>query len=506
MSPCKALSEMEQIMMNDYDEDDEISGNSREIQDAVHGLITLSPLAYKLINTSMFKRLKQLKQLGNSHEVFPSGVHTRFEHSLGVMYLAGELCTALNKKHPGSVNSRDKLCVEIAGLCHDLGHGPFSHLWEVFVRDTNPQSCWTHEQSSLDILDRIIQDYSIDLREFNLTDTDLVFIKELIFGPLENQNPTKEYPYRGRGPEKYFLYEIISNKLTGVDVDKWDYFLRDNSNLRIGITFDYHRFIKNITLVDWPHTSYDKTNLRVKRIAIRDKEFDNCQEMFLDRSRLHRKGYQHKVVKTIDRMMVDAWKSADEHFPLITGSEEKTFRLSQACEDVKGLSQLTDEWVNQAIRNSTDPSLETARKILKRIDDRDLYKSVSQIENGAFEKKEVDYEKSLRKFSESMKESEVEVDHKWKLNPEDLVIVKKNINMGKKDKSNPVLGMLFYTKHGDVEVKTEEDLKEIAPAKLYEEQLFVLCRRNEPELLKDAKQLVELWASEFSDWKVKHYV
>ena len=41
---------------------------------------------------------------------------------------------------------------------------------------------------------------------------------------------------------------------------------------------------------------------------------------------------------------------------------------------------------------------------------------------------------------------------------------------------NPVLGMLFYTKHGDVEVKTEEDLKEIAPAKLYEEQLFVLCR------------------------------
>merc|ERR1719474_524576 len=127
-------------------------------------------------------------------------------------------------------------------------------------------------------------------------------------------------------------------------------------------------------------------------------------------------------------MMIDAWKAADKHFPLITGSEGKTFRLSQACEDVKGLCQLTDEWVNQVIRNSTDPFLETARKILRRIDDRDLYKSVTQIENGAFEKKEADYEKSIRTFSASRKESEadVDVDHKLKLNPEDLVIVKKS--------------------------------------------------------------------------------
>ena len=47
----------------------------------------LSPLAYKIINTTIFKRLKNLKQLGNSHEVFPSGNHTRFEHSLGVMHI-----------------------------------------------------------------------------------------------------------------------------------------------------------------------------------------------------------------------------------------------------------------------------------------------------------------------------------------------------------------------------------------------------------------------------------
>jgi len=73
------------------------------------------------------------------------------------------------------------------------------------------------------------------------------------------------------------MYEIISNKLTGVDVDKWDYFLRDDLNLKIGITFDYKRFLKNISITDWPFFPEDEARLNVKRIAIRDKEFDNCQ-------------------------------------------------------------------------------------------------------------------------------------------------------------------------------------------------------------------------------------
>ena len=110
--------------------------------------------------------------------------------------------------------------------------------------------------------------------------------------------------------------------------------------------------------------------------------------MFLDRSRLHRKGYQHRVVKMIDKMMVsflafhpyyihpqiDAWIAADDYFPLISGSGGKTCKLSEACEDVESLQKMTDEWVNQTIRNSSDPGMGKARELLKRIDDRDKYK------------------------------------------------------------------------------------------------------------------------------------
>ena len=83
--------------------------------------------------------------------------------------------------------------------------------------------------------------------------------------------------------------------------------------------------------------------------------------------------------------------------------------------------------------------------------------------------------------------------------------------------------MLFYDKHGKVIVKTEEELQEIAPSKLYEEQLFVLCRsdifqslvhyfisvfirRNNPALEGKAREMVQNWASKFPDWRTNYLV
>ena len=66
-----------------------------------------------------------LRQLGTAHMVYPAAKHTRWEHSVGVMYLAGQMMDHLLENWPGSASQADKLCLMIAGLCHDLGHGPF---------------------------------------------------------------------------------------------------------------------------------------------------------------------------------------------------------------------------------------------------------------------------------------------------------------------------------------------------------------------------------------------
>lgn len=100
----------------------------RRIYDAVHGHILLDEYVWDFMDTPEFQRLRNLKQLGNSHYLIPSATHSRFEHSIGVAYLSNKLYKHLsNNDEDDRINER---CVTLAGLCHDLGHGPFSHLFD----------------------------------------------------------------------------------------------------------------------------------------------------------------------------------------------------------------------------------------------------------------------------------------------------------------------------------------------------------------------------------------
>jgi len=445
-----------------------MSDDVKQVMDNVHKLITLSPLATKIINTPQFKRLKLLKQLSNAHEVYPTTTTTRFEHSLGVMHIAGKLCDKLGKKW---VSEEDKLCVEIAGLCHDLGHGPFSHLWEFFVREARVK--WDHEDTSLKILDIILEDNNINIKDYNLDAQDLDFIKELINGELpENKDKPEGWKFVGRGPDKYYLYEIISNKESGVDVDKWDYFLRDSMATGIKIVFDYERLLENMCVVPDKHEKYGNIN----RLAFRRKEADMCQEMFRDRSRLHKHCYQHKVVKIIDKMMIDAWLSACDHYPEIIGTDGKKFSLAEACQDPRALLKLSDDLVNQTIMNSEKPEMKQSQELLTRIARRDLYFLVLEV-SGTFNG---DEEANLKnQIQKSNLKSELE----------NLRISKQKIDMGKKDK-NPVTYMVFVSKSGEQEKLSEEDLDSVAPSKISSEKMYIMLR-NTPD---DEK--LEAWKSE----------
>lgn len=98
------------------------------IRDAVHGDIEMGLLEVELMDTPEFQRLRGIKQLGTAYLVFPSAVHTRFEHSLGTSWMAHRILEAVRRFQ--TVSSDDETLIRVAALLHDITHIPFGHTLE----------------------------------------------------------------------------------------------------------------------------------------------------------------------------------------------------------------------------------------------------------------------------------------------------------------------------------------------------------------------------------------
>jgi len=110
----------------------------KHVRDPLYGYIDLNDAEQSIVDSPEMQRLRRIQQLGLSNMVYPSGTHTRFQHSLGVMYLAGKFSESLN------LNDERRQELRIAGLLHDSGHGPFSHASEVVAE----QKGLSHEELS----------------------------------------------------------------------------------------------------------------------------------------------------------------------------------------------------------------------------------------------------------------------------------------------------------------------------------------------------------------------
>jgi HD superfamily phosphohydrolase len=91
-----------------------------ELRDPIHGFIYREPIEQRIIDTSVFQRLRRLRQLAMESLVYPGAVHTRFDHSIGALHIARGLCAKLLP------NEDSRRLVRLAALLHDIGHGPFS--------------------------------------------------------------------------------------------------------------------------------------------------------------------------------------------------------------------------------------------------------------------------------------------------------------------------------------------------------------------------------------------
>lgn len=172
-----------------------------EIKDPVHGYVYITEAEKNIIDSYPMQRLRRLRQLAGSEYVYPGANHTRFEHCVGVMYLAGKVLE--NPNVSCTVSDEEVDMCRISALLHDVGHGPFSHVFEqLLIKELEK----THEDITSWIIEKSEVGDKLSKAGYNPQE-----VAGLAVGKMHK-------------PGKAFLDQIISS---AVDVDKQDFIVRD---------------------------------------------------------------------------------------------------------------------------------------------------------------------------------------------------------------------------------------------------------------------------------------
>eukprot|EP01025_Chloroclados_australasicus_P050557 TRINITY_DN5828_c0_g1_i2.p1 TRINITY_DN5828_c0_g1~~TRINITY_DN5828_c0_g1_i2.p1 ORF type:complete len:498 (-),score=58.61 TRINITY_DN5828_c0_g1_i2:1370-2863(-) len=378
------------------------------IRDSIHEYVTLAQETVKVLDTLPVQRQRNLFQLGCVQYVFPCASHKRFEHALGVAELGRKVMGKISSNQPElDVRNTDKLLVQIAGLCHDLGHGPLSHAYESKFLKQVPNGKrkfedWTHEAMSCRFVEYIFDHISQTSRyDFFEERENMKRIQDLIIGDGSRCD------WSGR---KWML-DIISNDRNGVDVDKWDYLTRDSRMCNVSPDFKHSPLLEGLRAFG---DNYGICYRESCRPSI--KNLMNCREA------MHEQIYYHRKCKAIEAMFVDAMVFADEDYG-----------FSKAALDIEEYLHLDDYLFGPIkIDKRQTPGIVSAQQLLKRIAYRDLYIFCSDVVLSQ-QQREVVQNYSERDFQEEIVSFQCSNEIGLQFKPEDIYVLKVDINQGKTD-------------------------------------------------------------------------
>ena len=253
-----------------------------KICDPVHGFIRFGVLEQKLIDSIPFQRLRYIHQMGTAYLVYPGATHTRFEHSLGVMELAGRIYATLIGPH-NQVVSLDKtaeeltywlLILRLAALCHDLGHLPFSHTAEKSLLPNGG-----HEQMTLALI-RSPELQPIWRMAGPQAEDDIV---KLAVAPADFELT----------PWEKVLSQVITEDNFGAD--RIDYLIRDGHYTGVGYGhFDYHQLIDSLRIL---------ANGSTLTLGVTASGIQSVESLWIARYMMYARVYHHPKVRVYSNHM-----------------------------------------------------------------------------------------------------------------------------------------------------------------------------------------------------------
>ncbi|EAX85062.1 HD domain containing protein [Trichomonas vaginalis G3] len=310
-----------------------MSARTHSPQDQIYGPLNIPSYCWPIIDTPEYQRLRYVAQLGPVQYVFPSANHSRFEHCLGCAHLASTLMEHFEQTQPElNIKPEYKQIVVIASLCHDLGHGPYSHLFDEIVRPSCPT--WDHEEMGGEILRYIVKTYNVGIPS-DIIEAACAAIKGEEYG---------DYPK--------WLFHIIADKKFDIDIDKFDYLARDmNRTLHIS-KFEYDRLIVNCRITQG-------------KLSWRLSEIPTIERLFFNRNDMHNRVYKHRVALSIGAMIENMFQYINEHL-----------NFAELIKDPKEYCKYDDRIIFLAELGQFGPE---AQKIAMDIRYRRLYKCVGEL-------------------------------------------------------------------------------------------------------------------------------
>ncbi len=227
------------------------------INDPVYGFISLpNDLIYDLVGHPWFQRLRNIRQLGLSSLVYPGAVHSRFQHSLGAMYLTGQAVHTLRSKGI-EISEAEEVAVLTAILLHDIGHGPFSHALEHSLIEDTP-----HEVMSVLIMEELN-----NAMNGRLTEAIAIF--------------------RGEYPRRFF-HDLVTGQM---DMDRMDYLRRDS--FFTGViegSVGSDRIIRMLNVAD-------------DRLVVDEKGIYSVEKFLIARRMMYWQVYNHRTVVSAEKLL-----------------------------------------------------------------------------------------------------------------------------------------------------------------------------------------------------------
>ena len=258
---------------------------TKVLKDPVHSYIHINyEIVWNCLDSKEFQRLRRIRQLGGDFQVYPTAEHSRFSHSLGVYEIVRRMVTEI-KSLSMELSEYDKICVMLAGLLHDVGHGPFSHAFEHITKHS-------HEDYTAKIilgeteLNQVLAEVSPRLPE------DIVSI-------IEHNHPND------------ILNQIISGQL---DADRMDYLLRDSyfSATSYG-QFDLERILRTMRV--------RKIDENKKALVVKYTGIHSVEDYIMARYQMYWQVYYHPVARSYEAVFIqlfnrlkDIFKENKEYF------------------------------------------------------------------------------------------------------------------------------------------------------------------------------------------------